>query len=74
MRTIRWLCDTKEKDRFTCSELKERLGIGDMITVVWRHRLRCCGHVLRKDKNDLVKKCMDYEVGGVRPRGRPKKT
>jgi len=30
--------------------------------------------VLRKEDNDLVKKCMEYEVGGARPRGRPKKT
>jgi len=29
---------------------------------------------LRKDKNDWVKKCLDYEVEGVRSRGRPKKT
>jgi len=31
-------------------------------------------HVLRKDDNDCVKKCMEYEVEGVRSRGRPKKT
>jgi len=30
--------------------------------------------VLRKDDNGLVKKCMEYEVEGARPRGRPKKT
>ena len=32
------------------------------------------GHVLRKEDNDWVKKCMEYEVEGNRPRGRPKKT
>ena len=32
------------------------------------------GHVLRKDDDDSVKKCMEYEVEGSRPRGRPKKT
>ena len=30
--------------------------------------------VLRKDENGWVTKCMDFEVDGVRPRGRPKKT
>jgi len=30
--------------------------------------------VLRKEYNDWVKKCMEYEVEGTRPRGRPKKT
>ena len=30
--------------------------------------------MLRIEYNDWVKKCMDYEVEGARPRGRPKKT
>jgi len=30
--------------------------------------------VLHKDDNDWVKKCMEYEVEGARPRGRTKKT
>jgi len=29
---------------------------------------------LRKEDNDWVKKCMEYEVEGARPKGRPKKT
>ena len=32
------------------------------------------GHVLRKDDDDWVKKCMEYEVEDSRPRGRPKRT
>ena len=32
------------------------------------------GHVLRKEDNDWVRKCMEYEVEVTRPRGRPKKT
>jgi len=30
--------------------------------------------VLRKEDNDRVKKCIEYEVEGARPTGRPKKT
>jgi len=30
--------------------------------------------VLQKDDDDWVKKCMEYEVEGPRPRGRPKRT
>jgi len=30
--------------------------------------------VLRKEDNDWRKKCMEYEVVGSRPRGRPKRT
>jgi len=50
------------------------LEIYDTITVIQQHRLRWYGHVLRKDENDWMKKCMDFEVEGVRPRSKPKKT
>jgi len=30
--------------------------------------------VLQKEDNEWVKRCMEYEVGGSRPRGRPKRT
>ena len=46
----------------------------DIISVLQRNRLRWYGHVLRKEDNDWVKKCMGYKVKGTRPRGRPKKT
>jgi len=36
--------------------------------------MRWYGHVLQKEDNDWVKKCMEYEVEGAKPRGRPKKT
>jgi len=29
---------------------------------------------LRKEDNDWMKKCVDYEVEGAKPRGRPKRT
>jgi len=54
--------------------LRERLGTDDIITAVQQHRLSWYGYVLRKDESDWVKKCMDYEVEDVRPRGRPKET
>jgi len=32
------------------------------------------GHMLQKEDNDWVKKCMEYEVESARLRGGPKKT
>jgi len=29
---------------------------------------------MQKEDNDWMKNCMEYEVEGARPRGRPKKT
>ena len=50
------------------------LGVDDTALVLQQNRLRWYGHLLRKDDNDWVKKCMEYEVEGPRPTGRPKRT
>ena len=59
--------------RVPCKGLRDRVGLDDIISVLQQNRLRWYGHVLRKEDNDWVKKCMEYEVEGARPRGRPKK-
>ena len=35
--------------------------------------MRWFGHVERKDDNDWVKRCIMWEVEGIRQRGRPKR-
>jgi len=70
---VTWTCGIKLKDRVPSKGLRKRLGLDDIISVLQQNRFQWYGHVLRKD-NDLVKKCMEYEVEGARPRGRPKKT
>ena len=72
MRLVRWMCGIKLKDRFLNKELRERLGIYDIALLLQQNRLRWYGHVLRKEDDDWMKKCMEYEVKGPRPRGRPK--
>ena len=70
------MCDVRLKDRVPSKELRVRLGLDDIILVLQQNRLQWYWHVLRKDKedSDWVKKYIDYEVKGARPRGRPKKT
>ena len=68
MRMVRLMCGIKLKDRLPSKELTERLGIDDIALVLQQNRLRWYGHVLRKDYDDWVKKCMEYEVQGPRPR------
>ena len=55
------MCGVKLKDRDSNKELKERLGIVDIMSLLQQNRLRWYGHMLRKDDNDWVKKCMEYE-------------
>ena len=69
---VRWMCGVKLKDRLPSKELRERLSIDDIALVLQQNR-----HVLRKDDDNWVKKCkkcMQYEVQGPRPRGRPTRT
>jgi len=71
------MCNVKVKERVSSKELRERLGIDDIILIILilqQNRLRWYGHVFRKEDTDWVKKCMEYEVKGSRPRGRPKRT
>jgi len=68
MRMVRWMCGIKLKDRLPSKELRQRLGIDDIALVLQQNRLRWYGHVLRKDDDDWVKKCMEYEVEGPRPK------
>ena len=74
MRMVRCMYGVKLKDRLPSKELRERLGIHDIALVLQQNRLRWYGHVLRKEDDDWVKRCMEYEVEGSRPRGRPKRT
>ena len=74
MRMVNWTFGVKLKDRFPSKQLRERLGVDDIALILQQNRLRWYGHVLRKDDDDWVKKCMEYEVEGSRPRGRPKRT
>jgi len=68
------MCNVKVKDRVPSKELRERLGIDDIILILQQNRLRWYGHVLRKEGTDWVKKCMEHEAEGSRQRGRPKRT
>ena len=47
--------------------------LDDIMLILHQNRLWWYGHVLRKEDMDWVKKCMEYEVDGSRPRGRQKR-
>jgi len=51
-----------------------KLVMINIFVFLQQNRLRWYGHVLRKEDTDWVKKCMEYEVEGSRPRDRPKRT
>jgi len=40
MRMVRWMCNVKVKDTVSCKELRERIGIDDIILILQQNRLR----------------------------------
>ena len=48
MRMVRWMCNVKVHDRVPSKELRERLGIDDIILVLQQNKLRWYGYVLPK--------------------------
>jgi len=56
MRIVRLMCGIELKNRVPTEELRERLGLDDLILVLQQNRLQWYGHVLRKEDSDWVKK------------------
>ena len=54
---LRHMCGVTLKDRKSCEELRQRLGIDSVSDVLRRNRLRWFGHVDRKNDGDWVKAC-----------------
>ena len=74
MSMIRWMCGVKLKERKKNEELRELLGLEPVSLMIEKSRLRWFEHVERKDDCDWVKRCITWEVEGIRQRGRLKKT
>jgi len=68
------MCGVTLRERMSCEELRQRLGIDSVSGVLRRIRLRWFGHVERKNDDDWVKACQRLEVAGGRGRGRSEKT
>jgi len=49
MRMVRWICHVKVEDKFPSKELRETLGIDNIILVLQQNRLWWYGHMLRKE-------------------------
>jgi len=48
MRMVRWMCNVKVKDRVPSKELRERLGIDDIILILQQNRLLWYGMCCKK--------------------------
>ena len=72
-RMIRYMCGFSWKDKKRNEDLLREVGLEPVDVTIRKSRLRWYGHVLRKEDDDWVRKCMDVVVEGCMPKGRPKK-
>ena len=62
------ICWVKLNERKESEEFRELLGLEPVSLMIIKSRLRWFGHVERKDDNDWVKRCITWEVEGIRQR------
>ena len=55
--------NVKVKDTVLSRELREILGIDDIILILQQNRLQWYGHVPRNEGSDWVKKCIEEMYG-----------
>ena len=72
---VRSMCGVKLVDRKNTEELMEMLGLKKTLDRMAKaNGVRRCGHVIRREDDNMLKKAMMMEVNGQRKRGRPKMT
>ena len=69
---IRWICNTRARDRVPSSELLTKVGIVDITLLLRENRLRWFGHV--QHAPTCIKTICDLPVPGRRRHGRPMKS
>ena len=70
MRMLRWIMSISLLERLENDEIRRRAGVVKITEVIREARLRWCGHVLRMDGEEGVKRAWEEPVRGRRSRGR----
>ena len=65
------MCEVKLMDKKSTKDLMQMLELDQLAKV---NGESCHGHVLRKDKNNFLRRAFDLNVKGTRKSGRPKET
>ena len=57
MRMIRWMCGFTRLDRIRNEVIRERVGVAPIEEKLRETRLRWFGHIKKRGKNELVRRC-----------------
>ena len=61
---LRWMSGVTRRDRIPNTRIRGTLKVAELSKKVQEARLRCYGHVLRRDEEDVERRMMDMEVEG----------
>ena len=73
-RMLRYMSGVSLKDNFPSTEVARRCGLRPLEDLLVERRLRWFGHVKRRCEESALGSVLRLNVGGTRPRGRPRKT
>ena len=68
------MCYIRPEDKISAEELKIRLKLKSIRECLQDKRLQWFGHLERMEESAWSSKCKTFEVSGIFPRGRPRKT
>ena len=72
MRMLRRIKGVTIRDKVRSHVIRKELGVSGIKEKVREARLRWYGHVMRSYKESMVRRVMEWQVTGVRRRGRPR--
>ena len=70
MRMLRRIKGVTVKDKVKSEDIRKELGVGSIKSKARESRLRWFGHKHRKEQESNLRKVMDMEIPGRRPRAR----
>ena len=73
MKVLRGIKGVTRRDRIRNTNIREELGIMDILELIEQNRLRWYGHVQRMESERLPKKALIWKPTTRRPVGRPRK-
>jgi len=73
MRMLRWALGKTRKDKIENKEIRQKFEVIEPHRKIQESRLRWYGHVQRLEDENTIKQCANFELEGVRRKGRPKR-